>query len=195
MVFSTPGGSATQPWSHFKGSAARSGRYRPLSNIDLGRYVDAVYRDLLGRPADGGGLVYWTSLLDNGMPPTSFTRQIAVAPEWIGHTVDVLYNEVFGRAPDPSGRNYWINVIGAGNRVAAVASNLYGSDEWFFSHGGNNDAYVDALYQAILRRPRTRAGRTGSASSPRVEREPRSPAPSTRPMSPTPDASTGSTSS
>ena len=153
MVFSTPGGSATQPWSHFKGSAARSGRYRPLSNIDLGRYVDAVYRDLLGRGADASGLVYWTSLLDNGMPPTSFTRQMSVAPEWIGHTIDVLYNEVFGRSPDPSGRNYWINVIRGGNRVAAVASNLYGSDEWFFSHGGNNNAYIDALYQAILRRP------------------------------------------
>jgi Domain of unknown function (DUF4214) len=152
MTFSTPGGSASQPWAHFKGSAARPGRYRPASNIDFGRYVDAVYRDLLGRPVDGAGRTYWSSLLDNGMPPGAFTRQIAVAPEWLGHTVDVLYREVFGRGPDPSGLNYWIGVLAGGNRVAAVASNLYGSDEWFFSHGGNNSSFVDALYRAILRR-------------------------------------------
>jgi hypothetical protein len=152
MTFSTPGGSASQPWAHFKGSAARPGRYRPASNIDFGRYVDAVYRDLLGRPVDGTGRTYWSSLLDNGMPPGAFTRQIAVAPEWLGHTVDVLYREVFGRSPDPSGLNYWIGVLARGNRVAAVASNLYGSDEWFFSHGGNNNSFVDALYRAILRR-------------------------------------------
>jgi len=151
VTFGTPGGGG-HPWSHFKGDVARSGRYRPPSNVDLNRYVDAVYRDLLGRPVDAGGRTYWVGLLDNGAPYSTFTDALSRSPEWIGYTVDVLYREVFGRNADPAGRNYWIDQISHGARVAAVASNLYGSDEWFFSHGGNNDNYVDALYWAILRR-------------------------------------------
>jgi hypothetical protein len=44
--------------------------------------------------------------------------------------------------------------------VADVAASLYGSNEYFSSHGGTNPSYIDALYNGILKRPSDASGRS-----------------------------------
>lgn len=49
----------------FATSSEFRNRYGSLTNA---QFVDRVYRNVLGRPADPGGTTYWTTRLDGGMP-------------------------------------------------------------------------------------------------------------------------------
>lgn len=42
------------------------------TRLDNGAYVDFLYQNVLGRPADAAGLAYWTADLDRGAPRDSF---------------------------------------------------------------------------------------------------------------------------
>ena len=131
----------------------------PPSTERLGRFVDAVYRDFLGRSPDAGGRSFWIGRLAAGMPRGEFTNAVARSPEWLGRTVGGLYQLAFGRQPDPGGLAHWTGRLAAGVPVAELAATLLGSDESFALGGGTPAGYVDRLYQRVLRRAADAGGR------------------------------------
>lgn len=71
-------------------------------------YVEALYLDLLGRPADAEGRDHWASALD----ARRITRQRVAADFYASiesrtDRVDALFEQVLGRSPDADGRYYW----------------------------------------------------------------------------------------
>jgi hypothetical protein len=158
-VWSTPGTPSTAPWGHFHRDLARTGTTDPAAPkpADHRPYVDAVYRDLLQRPAGANEQAFWHEQLRAGLPRGEFTLALSRSPEWTGVVIDGLYRQVFARAADPSGRAYWSDLVSRGLRVAEVASHFYGSDEWFRAApptggGGTVGGWVDGLYRRILGR-------------------------------------------
>jgi hypothetical protein len=158
-VWATQDTPSALPWAHFHRDLARTGTVDPTAPrpVDLRGYVDAVYRDLLGRGASAQEQSYWDGQLRSGLPRGEFTLALSRSREWTGVVIDGLYQQVFGRAADAGGKAYWSDLVSRGLRMAEVASHFYGSDEWFHrapptGGGGTVGGWVDGLYRRILGR-------------------------------------------
>lgn len=67
----------------FAASPEFASRYGSLSNR---AFVDLVYRNVLGRASDGGGLDYWVGQLNRGMPRGEMMIGFSESPEFINLT-------------------------------------------------------------------------------------------------------------
>jgi uncharacterized delta-60 repeat protein len=123
------------------------------------RFVEQLYWDLLRRPVDTAGMVFWTGLLDQGLSRMQVVAAIQNSPEYHTLVVADLYQRVLGRTTDPSGQAYWVSFLDRGGTAEQLEAILLASDEFFVRHGGNNDrGFLPALYQIILQRPIDPAG-------------------------------------
>lgn len=122
-------------------------------------WLQAMYTDLLQRNADQSGIDYWTGRLGGDMTTYDVATAFATSDEWLGVVVDDLYDDILGRAPDPGGRAFWVSQLQAGVAAPEVVSSFFASDEYFESVGGTNPKFIDALYDAVLRRPSDAGGR------------------------------------
>ena len=69
-----------------------------------GKYVVAVYSDVLGRAPDPDGLNYWTQLLDSGTAVSSVAQSIAHSDEYYANfVIKPAYLNLLGRAADEAG--------------------------------------------------------------------------------------------
>ncbi|MEM9562655.1 MAG: DUF4214 domain-containing protein [Actinomycetota bacterium] len=82
---------------------------------DTGGHTARLYRTLLGRQPDLGGLGYWVEQQWAGLDLAGAAYWMSRSPEFAaryGHLddagfVDALYRNVLGRAADPAGLAYW----------------------------------------------------------------------------------------
>jgi hypothetical protein len=120
------------------------------------RFISEVYRDLLRRQVDPGGLAYWSGQLDAGMS----TLQVAIAiendpgNEFRGIEVQDLYSQYLHRMVEPLALNGCVAFLRSGGTVEQLGAFLAGSDEYFRSRGGSsNQSWEDAITQDALARP------------------------------------------
>jgi large repetitive protein len=137
----------------------------PIANTDAGTptqyYVAEVYGDVLGRAVDGGGLQYWSNLLDRGAPRASVTNALLSSDEYLANfVIGPAYAKYLGRAADPAGVQYWISQMHRGLTDQGLVAALASSPEFFSNSGGTNASFVGALYQSVLGRPADAAGAT-----------------------------------
>ncbi|MGF1598276.1 MAG: DUF4214 domain-containing protein [Acidimicrobiales bacterium] len=116
-----------------------------------GRYLDAVVRLFLGRPATGAELVYWEGRLTYGDGRAAVTTALARSDEWAGRRIDAMYRDVLGRPADEEGRRYWVGEVGRGLSLQRVGVFFYGSEE-YVAAAGSPTAYVTRLYDRLLGR-------------------------------------------
>src|SRR2546426_39392 len=77
-------------------------------------YVGALYQTVLHRPADAGGLAYWSGMLDQGASPNQVAGAILDAPEARNQRTTTLFHSLLGRAPDAGALNYFGGLQAAG---------------------------------------------------------------------------------
>ena len=72
--------------------------------------INALYQELLGRPADAEGLNYWAN---SGQSLDVIRSNILLGQEAQTYQrksqISQLYQNILGRAPDAEGLNYWLN--------------------------------------------------------------------------------------
>ena len=100
-------------------------------------FVTRLYRVVLEREPDGGGLAYWKAELKSGRKTgADVVASFYVSEEMYGKRisnskfVDLAYNGIMGRTPDANGKQYWINGLEAGASYDYVASGFIGSQEF-----------------------------------------------------------------
>ncbi len=125
--------------------------------LDNRHFVANVYRDLLGRSSDPGGLAYWSGLIDSGQPRFPVAINLTGSTEYRGLQVQSLYQRYLLRPTDGTtssgGEGFWVGYIAAGATLEQLAESLIGSDEYFHTRGHDDNAsYVTALYTDILGR-------------------------------------------
>lgn len=124
----------------FAASPEFTSTYGSLSD---GAFVDLVYRNVLGRAPDAGGLSYWTGQLQQrritrggvmvGFSESAEYRNATAA----AITVVMTYAAMLRRAPDAGGRAYWINQVQTGaTSSTALIGGIYGSAEYTARFGG-----------------------------------------------------------
>ncbi len=125
--------------------------------------VDRIYRDLLGRRADAGGLNFWATAVSSGAPPSEVVEAFIDSSE-VGGAYDPtirLYRAAFLRPPDPRGLAYWVRTVRSGSDLDAVADVFATSAEFRNRYGAlSNAAFVDRIYRNVLGR---RADDSGAA--------------------------------
>ena len=127
------------------------------------RYVMEIYRDVLHRAAEQGGLDYWTAKLDAGESHGQLAYeivQLALPREEQRDEVQALYETYLHRAPDPGGLQAWTALLYSGGTDEELAQILVSSPEYLQTHGsGTKDGFLDALFQDALGREVDASGR------------------------------------
>jgi hypothetical protein len=117
------------------------------------RFVAQLYRDLLNRDVDSGGLVTWSAQLDQGVAPSTIIAQIEKSTEYLQDEVNALYSKYLHRAADPTGLGADVQLLENGATIEQVAANIIGSQEYFQDRGQATDAtFLAALYEDALGR-------------------------------------------
>ena len=115
-----------------------------------GDYVQGIYRSLLNRNADPGGLAFWTGALNGG----AFTRLEVVlgirnSQEHYTQEVDAFYHTLLNRSADPQGETFWVGQLQSGMLEEQVTASFLNSPE-FLNNG--DKFFVDSMYNFILGR-------------------------------------------
>ncbi len=139
------------------GMGSIHGTAPPAAAAGTQGFVSRVYRDLLGRPPDAGGLAYWSGLIDAGQPRYPVATSLTASTEYRGLQVQALYSRFLQRPTDGTtgsgGEGFWVGYIARGATFEQLAESLIGSDEYFHLRGhDDNLAYVRVLYNDILGR-------------------------------------------
>jgi hypothetical protein len=113
-------------------------------------YVEALYRSILDRNADAGGLASWTHALDSGvLSRLQVVQGIRNSPEHFTQEVTDFYLTLLGRAPDSSGLQNWVQNLEGGMREEQMAFYFLDSPEYL---GQGDRHFIDAMYQSLLGR-------------------------------------------
>ena len=121
-------------------------------------WLAQVYADLFHRELDSSGLATWNSLLNQGISRTQVVLLIEASLEYRTDLVDALYIQLLARPADASGLRTFTSFLGNGGTAQQVEASILGSAEYFQLHGGTNDSFLSALYQAVLNRSPDAAG-------------------------------------
>lgn len=116
------------------------------------RFVNQVYRDLLGRDADPQSLLLWTNQLYNGLSNAAFVNAVVSSPEFHVQEVQTIYQRYLGRAADPASANAFALFLIRGGTLEQVTALVLGSQEYYQKHGGTSNGFVDGMYHDLLGR-------------------------------------------
>lgn len=111
------------------GFYASSERYIDSGNT-AESYVRGLYRDILHREADEGGLADWTGRLRRGASLTHVAGGFFGSPESRADRVNRLYRSILDREVDASGRRTWSDYL-LRNDDLDLAAHLTGSLEYY----------------------------------------------------------------
>ena len=152
---------------------------RVYGALDNAGFVTLLYRNVLDRDPDAGGLATWTGLLDStarsraavvaGFSDSAEFRQtsaaaaLAFAAEGLRMAVsdDVfrLYRATLGRDPDTAGFLDWAGRLAEGLAWRGAVAGFVESREFTAVYGATTDAaFVTLLYQNVLDRAPDAAG-------------------------------------
>jgi hypothetical protein len=123
--------------------------------------VEFAYRDVLARPPDLPGLLFWAGRIRGGLDNAASTFAYLVASHefaGVGEPVVRLYRGYFGRLPDPAGLRYWMGVARE-RGLGFVSASFASSPEFTSTYGALDDgAFVDRVYRNVLGRSPDAAG-------------------------------------
>jgi hypothetical protein len=116
-------------------------------------FINAVYNDLLNRPADPVGLAAYSALFDGGASNFDVAKAIDATQEYYGNLVGSYYQSYLQRPADGASSILVNELLGSGTDQDVQAA-ILGSQEYFTNRAaGDNGAFLDALYQDLLSRP------------------------------------------
>lgn len=110
--------------------------------------ISNLYQQVLGRPADDGGLDFWLGILTGGTPLAIIQAELAQSPEAASDIVE-FYQQLLDRVPSSSDLTFWEGQLNGIASLAQVRAAIAMSPE--------AAADVQALYQSTL-------GRSASSS-------------------------------
>lgn len=104
-------------------------------DLDDAGYVDRLYRNVLGRPADTGGLDFWTAQLATGKTRGWVLREFADSAEFRSRNdaqilVRAIYLGLLERSPDGAGLDYWTGLVQSGQPISGLITGFLESNEY-----------------------------------------------------------------
>jgi serralysin len=162
-----------QAVSGFTNSTEFLNRY---GNPDDRTFVTLLYKNVLGRAPDAGGLTNWTNALAAGMSRADAVLGFSESIEdmekskatiekglWLSDDnaakVARLYHTTLNRLPEAGGLENWTAALRSGSSLLQITDGFTGSAEFQQKYGSLNDtAFVTLLYNNVLGRGPDSAG-------------------------------------
>jgi hypothetical protein len=116
------------------------------------RFVNDVFLQILHRQADAASLTTYTSLLAQGQTRQQVALAIENTPEARTVAVQDLYITLLGREAESGGLAIFTTFLANGGTLQQVESAILGSDEYFLKAGGDNQSWLESVYQDVLHR-------------------------------------------
>ena len=117
-------------------------------------WLGQVYKDLLGRTIDPGGLAYWSNLLNQPfISRFQVAFDIGTSVEYKVHFIETQFIHYFGALPDPATLSSQLQLMLQGGTDALAKATMLGSPALFVQTGANNTQFINFLYQDVLGRP------------------------------------------
>jgi alpha-tubulin suppressor-like RCC1 family protein len=116
------------------------------------RFVDAIVRDMIGRPPTDQELAGWAGVLDGTVDRGTFVAELAVRDEFLGMVVDNTYVSVLDRLPTTSELAAAIGQVRADGSTTGLAAGLFGSGEFDVLSGSSTVGFVNTLGQRVFKR-------------------------------------------
>ena len=117
--------------------AQKANGVTPAASDDaVTKSIQQLYTQLLGRPADAGGLEYFSNVVKSGQGTltdvanniTSSKEYKATAPG--ADSIDALYRSILGRPADAAGKEYWQSLLSSGKAsISTIADGIRESTE------------------------------------------------------------------
>lgn len=169
MVARARGGSLQGVSSAFAASTEFQNEYGSLSDEE---FVELVYLNVLGRPAEPAGRTFWLGQLAAGMSRGRLMTEFSEGPEFrnrtltttpalpLAHRIERLYQAYFRRGADQPGLDYWLERLTFGAGLGALSNEFVRSDEFQNTYGSLSDEeFIDLVYRNVLDRDPDEAGR------------------------------------
>ncbi len=94
-------------------------------------FLDAMYRDVLGRPIDDAGVSFWGGQLAAGVDRQTLALQFLGTTDAEKAKAQAYYLQTLHRSADPAGQAYWAGQLQAGESDALVLAALAATREYF----------------------------------------------------------------
>ncbi len=146
--------------ANFAASPEFVAAYGSLSNS---AFVDLVYTNVVGRPADSGGRAFWIDYLNRGNSRGAVMIGFSESAEYVLRTATIapttaavgkiqrLYLAFFQREPDAAGQAFWVSRLGSGTSLNSIANSFVGSSEFQNAYSCLSDAqFVQLVYRNVL---------------------------------------------
>jgi uncharacterized repeat protein (TIGR01451 family) len=121
------------------------------------RFIDSLYRTLLGRPSDNAGLIYWVRQLRAGMARDAVVQSFLTSEAHRNMEIETLYRTYLNRDAGAADFAYWNGVFAGGASEADVAAMILTSPE-YTARVPDNASFIDSVYRSALGRPAEAAG-------------------------------------
>lgn len=105
-------------------------------------FLNALYQDVLKRPADANGLEYWVGQLQSGVSRATVASAFVYNNEFETDEVNALYGtqgtptysflpDLFNRNADTSGLDYWVSQLNSGVNILTMEAIIASSSEFY----------------------------------------------------------------
>jgi hypothetical protein len=143
-------------------SAVLAQTVTPSAGASLNQlYVTQLYSDLLRRAPDGGGLAFWTGLLDQSQATrTQVVLGFVNSTEYRMLEVENVYRTYLLRDADPTGLSSWTQYLIQGHTLEQLETQIVISPEYLQRRaGGNTSNFLATLFMDAFSRALDQAGR------------------------------------
>jgi hypothetical protein len=94
-------------------------------------FLDALYRDVLGRPIDAGGVAFWGQQLAAGTDRATLALQMLQTLDADKAEVQTFYLATLRRSADPAGQSFWAGQLQVGVADPLVLAGLAATREYY----------------------------------------------------------------
>lgn len=136
-----------------------SAEYYARKGGNDGAWVDGIFTDVLGRPADPAGRAALLAQLAAGFSRDTVAFGVLQSDEYRGTLIRDYYSRFLGRNAGQGDLNAWLPAFKAGLSDEQVISLIMSSPEYLGRAGGTNTGFVDKAYRDLLGRGADPAGR------------------------------------
>ena len=114
-------------------------------------WVNQLYRDLLGRNGDPGGINFWAQQVNAGASRTAVALEFEQTPESLAALINNVYEGTLHRTADPAGLSGAEALLAQTGSVQNLQATLQGSTEYFQVRAGLNQLFfLNSLYTDAL---------------------------------------------
>jgi hypothetical protein len=117
------------------------------------RFLFQVFQDVLRRPIDAVGQIFFKELLTAGVSRSQVLAMILNSPEFKTDEVNILYQHYLLRAADPAGLAFFTPFLETGGTLEQAAAILANSPEFLQKNGGTQTSALMAFFQLATGQP------------------------------------------